>query len=698
MIVTPAKVIKIGSRFKPRPPQPSQADLWYTEFPTDVYWSVYARQSSPAQLIKHVQSTEMQTEELQEWLVKKRVLAERIRLYDADLGMSGQLRIDQRPDRLRLVNDIEQGKVQAVLVYQISRLFRDLTAIQYDTFAEVCKQHNCILATADGMIFNFNNRIHLKMYRFLAEVAAEYIPTQIKFLHEARLRKARKGVYAGLGVVPTGYIVDYNEDSKTYLKYINYEDWSTRVFGFFERYFALSGDFIQLCRELDAMPVVFPDVPEDFDKRNLPHKNRKKVPGGYHISDNGLLSILTNPAYIGWWIVAGDVISTNNHERIIPPEHEYLFWYAFERLSPYTIDGEVNVARGEGSRTFFQRHTDPNAGLLKKRLTSPHGSVYTNTSSKSGTHYVIYLPGQHVKRIHFCEIDADVIDDAFTTRFLTRLEETHDFDHYQQYVNEVLQKREEATSAIQSQLKTLADRQQAIISEIIDIRAKIIEKAQTKEEKKLLEVQTAQFINGLRDEYNRLEALKRELLDKLPKPEEDAEFQRIRQFADFQTEVRKLIPVWHKKPFSVRYEFINLFVREATLTIVSTHWVQLDIVWTHPAWGGDSLFIYRQRGSNEVWTEEEGVVLRTRYSLAPKEEILPLLPHKSWSSIRMEARKLGIPREQPNTYPFPKNLTWSDWQFMQTQGIGLHDRSVKCLPLCQRNWPGWRRQPWGRQP
>jgi DNA invertase Pin-like site-specific DNA recombinase len=697
MVTTARKIIPIANRFQPRPQQP-QTDLWYTEFPLEVYWAIYARQSTPAQLKKHVQSTEMQTEDLEGWLVKKGVVDQHIALYDADLGMSGQLRIDQRPDLLRLVNDIERGMIKAVLVYQISRLFRDLTAIQYNTFAEVCRQHNCILATANGMIFNFNNPMHMKMYRYLAEMAAEYIPQQIKLLHEARSRKARKGVYAGLGPVPSGYIVDYREESRTYLKYIRYEDWSQVIFWLFERYFALMGDKVQFCRELDTMPVLFPDFKEGIDPRNLPRDKRRKVPGGYHLSEKGLLSILTNPVYIGWWIVEGDVISKNNHERIIPEEHEYLFWYAFERLSPYTLTGEKNEGRVRGSYRLHQKRTDPTSGILKKRITSVHGEVFTNTSVRNGTRYVIFSPAQQVRRLPLCEIDADGIDEAFSTRFLQRMEETHDFDQYQRWITEVLQKRDEETSVIHRQLKTLTDRQSAIKAEIIDIRAKIIEKAQSEEEKKRLEQQAAPFITDLRGEYADLHSLKQELIGKLPKPEETEEFQTIRRFADFQTEVRKLIPVWHKKPFPVRFEFVNLFVKEARLTTVSTHWVQLDIVWTHPKWGGDSAYIFRQRGSNGAWSEEEQDILRTHYQTTPKEAILPLLPQKSWSSIRMEARSLGIPRLEPNIYPFPKNLTWSDWQFMQANGIGLLDRNTKFTPLSRRSWQGWRRLPSARQP
>ena len=170
--------------------------MWYSTIPLDVMWGIYARQSSQAQLINNTESTEMQTDDLESWLVTKGVQEGTWQLFDADLGVSGTLRIDQRTGLQELVELIKADLIKAVLVYQISRLFRDDTGIQYNVFADICKQHNCVLVTSDGMVFNFNNRTHMQMFRFLAQYAAEYIPQQIGLLHAARLRKARKGLYA----------------------------------------------------------------------------------------------------------------------------------------------------------------------------------------------------------------------------------------------------------------------------------------------------------------------------------------------------------------------------------------------------------------------------------------------------------------------------------------------------------------------
>src|SRR5437588_5822284 len=318
--------------FKPRTKE-EPIDIWNVKLPLTAMWGIYARQSTPAQLVKNTQSTEMQTDDLIKWLYDKNLNPKKIHLFDADLGVSGTLRIDQRTGLQELVELIKADIIKAVLVYQISRLFRDDTGVQYNVFANICKEHNCLLVTSDGMVFNFNNRMHLKMFRFLAEWAAEYIPQQIGLLHAARLRKTRKGLYAGLGAVPSGYIVDYQKTSPTYRRFIIYEPHAKVVLWIFMRFYELEGNFLALCRELEAMSFVFPLFDSSVDSRSVVRCRRKKVPGGYHITRHGLETMLTNPVYIGWWIVQGDIVSRSNHEPIIDKEHEYLFWYAVNSLS-----------------------------------------------------------------------------------------------------------------------------------------------------------------------------------------------------------------------------------------------------------------------------------------------------------------------------------------------------------------------------
>ncbi len=669
--------------FQPRQPHNSQEDMWNTQLPITSTWGIYARQSTQAQLINNIQSTEMQTDDLIKWLIDKGANREHIALFDADLGQSGTLRIDQRTGLQELVERIQEDKVKAVLVYQVSRLFRDQTGVQYNVFADICKSHHCLLVTSDGMVFNFNNPMHLKMFRYLAEMAAEYIPQHIGMLHAMRLKKARKGLYAGLGTVSSGYIVDYRKDSPTYGKFIPYWPHAQVVHSFHERYYALEGNFSQLNKEMEAMPFVFPPFEPWVDQRNLARWKRRELSGGgYNLSRYGLVGLLTNPVYIGWWIVQGDVISKTNHERIISEEDEDLFWYAFNSLSEYTIKGEVNTYREEvqGPKRFYQDHTTDHNALLKGKISSPLGLAYVHVF-KGKSHYAIIPKTPEKRKVIASEVDTVIIDTPFTKRFFELLQETHDFDEFQRWVTDQAQKQQSVLGNLTRQLEEIDTQQDAILTEIVDIRKQIKENAQTEEQRQQLEKEQQPFIDRLRTRFNNLEKPKAQLAEKVEELKQDKTLATLRKYADFQSEVKKLIPVWNKKPIEVRCEFVNLFVKQAVLTFASPHWIQLAIEWSHPAWGCDAFYIYRKRGLAPFWTEAEHETLKALYPMGTRNEILASLTTKSWSSIRAEALQIGVKRmvdvyQQPPT--IPQFITWLDWQFMQEHGIALTDRSTKC--------------------
>ncbi len=70
-------------------------------------------------------------------------------------------------------------------------------------------------------------------------------------------------------------------------------------------------------------------------------------------------------------------------------------------------------------------------------------------------------------------------------------------------------------------------------------------------------------------------------------------------------------------------------------------------------------------------------VIRHHYPTALKDDILQMLPDRNWACIRMEAIQLNVKREIARAGSLPKKLTWSDWEFMQQQGIGKLDRTPK---------------------
>jgi hypothetical protein len=678
--------------FNPEPQPTPQDEMWYSPIPLDVMWGIYARQSTLGQLLNHTESTEMQTDDLKAWLVQKGVKDGQWKLFDADLGVSGTLPIEQRTGLQELVEYIKSGLIKAVLVYQISRLFRDDTGVEYNTFAKICKEHDCVLVTADGMVFNFNNRMHLKMFRFLAEYAAEFIPQQIGLLQAARIRKAKRGFYVGLGNIARGYIVDYDKDSPTYKRLIPYEPYIQPVLNLFERFYALEANLAQLCREVEEMPYVFPDYELWVDRRNIRDKRFKKVPGGYHVTRRGLLSILTNPVYIGWLILNGDIISMNNHEAIIPPEKRYLFWYAFDALSEFTTKGEKNDKRTiSPRRTFYQKkRTHYEFGLLKGKIETPRGTpIYVHVSE--GVHsYCTPKQGIVMASRQESEIETALIDTEFTKRLFLHLRQTHDFDMFRQWVTEVIQKQTTQLEIIQKQLEEVEIQQETILDERLAIRAHINQQikdalasdktANSEELRERFEQEAAQDIERLRKRTARLDEREKELRAKLPNEEDDQQVKTARTFADFQTELARLAEEWDEKPIKEKREFVSLLVEKTILSVMSTHWVEFIIHWKHPAWPNETLYIRRKFGKFHTWTEEENEFLRKFYRNGDKAMLLSSMPHRTWSGIRNQCNNLGVKRVYRREYVgIDENTSWSDYQFFQALQVNPSSRETICL-------------------
>lgn len=676
---------------KPKGKDSEPVDIWNVQLPLNAIWGIYARQSSPAQLIKNTQSTEMQTSDLVQWIEERHLSARKVYLFDADLGVSGTLRIDQRTGLQELVARIEADEIKVVLVYQISRLFRDETGVQYNVFATKCKEHNCLLVTADGMVFNFNNPMHLKMFRYLAELAAEYIPTQIKLLHQARMRKARLGYWAGNGNIPSGYIVDYDEESATFGKLVVYEGHRLPIFRLFERYYELGGNFNALCHEVDEMPFAFPDFEPFVDKRNVNHwKKRIHVPGGYRLKRYGLNYILINPVYLGWWIVTGDVLSRNNHEPIIDKEHEYLFWYAFDRLSDYTIEGEANKKRVTRAARYYQKSTDVatiTSGLLKDRIEATGAKVYMQHGGEKYNYILSYskIRGGSTT-VGDCQIDAATVDSAFSDCFFTHLEEVHELDEYHQFITAEQVRKETESSTLMTQLLEAESQQEAILDEVTAIRRAIKQQIYRDQEESItldtetrhheLEIENKPMLDRLHNRFNKLETLKGQLQEKLDRqPHESDETLKARQFASFAVELQKLRQVWEMKPFTIRKEFVNLFVEQAIIQIVAPHWIALKVIWSYPTWGSDIIYLWRNHGSQENWTEEEQAIVRQHHRTRDMETILQALPSKTWKAIKRESLNMGLSTRPRTALPYPTDLCWLDLQFMQEYGIDRDTRT-----------------------
>lgn len=289
-----------------------------------------------------------------------------------------------------------------------------------------------------------------------------------------------------------------------------------------------------------------------------------------------------------------------------------------------------------------------------------------------------------------CQVDAATVDNAFSNCFFTHLEEVRELDDYQRFLAQEQERKETETSTLMTQLLEADKQQEALLDEITAIRKTIKQQIYKEQEDNItldtekrqqeLEAEHKPMLDRLRKRFNSLEALKEQLQEKLDAlPPETDEVQKARQFASFTEELQKLRLVWTKKPFSIRKEFVNLFVEKVTISIVAPHWIALEATWSYPAWGNDIIYLWRNHGAQENWTEEESALVWQYHQTRDMEVILRALPTKTWKAIKRHGLNMGLPGRPRTVLPYPQDLCWQDLQFMEAHGIEK-DTRTKCIP------------------
>lgn len=651
---------KNNHRFQPRQKKQISSEWTSTELPLHAYVGVYARQSTQMQVKNNTTSTEMQTSELVDFARRLGWDEEKIIVFAQDLGRSGRLRIDEREGLRTLVSHIEEGTVKAVIVFLEDRLFRDETQIQVNTFISICKQYDVLVITPT-MTYNFHNRFHVKEFRWKCEAAADYITDYVMArLVGAKQRVSERGDYDGRAIA-VGYILDRREKivvngvevkNSGYKKYIVYEPHAEVVRWLYHRYMMLGGNLTQLSRELQAMPVLFSAFTPDVDPRSVSRLELKRVDGGYHVTRKGLVSILTNVSYLGWWIYQGKVKIKDNHPAIID---EGLFWYAFNRLSTYTLEGERNERVKRATR--YQREGTGSSNALLKNIIGSEllGAVYTIPApSHKYWFYAIYEKDLSLVVDYHSAISVPDLDEVFTARLLERLEQTSNFSHYREYAEQERRNVERECISIQNQIEEIDLQCAGLMMSL---------------KKPALNIKLRE---NFEQEYERLQSQREELVRKFEAPQRSS---RATELLGYYELVDKLAPHWDALSFGDRTMLIEALTERVLIDAMAPHWIRIIIEWRDPEWGRDTGYIWRQYGSSPGWTEEENEIVKQFYSSDDRATLMSRLPVRSWSAILFQGNvfKLHRSTHSVNNTMIPKNLSFADWEFMEENFIMLSD-------------------------
>jgi DNA invertase Pin-like site-specific DNA recombinase len=332
--------------------------------------AIYTRKSSEEGLEQEFNSLHAQREACEAYIASQRsegwvVLRDQ---YD-DGGVSGGTL--ERPGLKALMQDIEDGLIDVVVVYKIDRLSRSLADFAklvevFDrtgvTFVSVTQQFNT--TTSMGRL---TLNILLSFAQFEREVTAERI--RDKF---AASRK--KGIWMG-GVPPYGYRVENR-------KLIVDEEKAEHIRWIFSRFVEI-GSATELARQIDQRGLL--------------------TPNGNRIDKKYLYRLLNNRAYIGEAVHKGESYP-GEHEAIL----DRVVW---DKV--HTILQESPHKRAANTRA-------ETPALLKGLIYGPDGAAFTPTHTrKRGKLYRYYVSQTILKhgagscpigRVTAGEIETAVID------------------------------------------------------------------------------------------------------------------------------------------------------------------------------------------------------------------------------------------------------------------------------------------------
>ncbi len=676
---------------------------------------IYARRSNPEAKDKNkdkTQSREMQTDDLIKWCMKQGWKQDLLHEYFADLGLSGTLRPDQRPDMLRLFDDIDAGRFDngTIICFQENRLFRDETQIYYNQFIDKCLQHNIhVVAISPRLIiYDLRDDVLKEMLRSKLKEAAEFIQRQVKgWLLPARERAAwMYGEWAGLGSLPPGFIVDYDENSETYKKPIPYWPHIEKNKEMFELFMELGGDISLFYKRVRKSPIVYPEFESWVDKRVTSRFNLSKYPGGgYYIrAKHSLVNILTHPLHYGYRPVSNVIRRDDQGFKIRefePVIEEELLDFAYYRLARTDFDGNP-IEATSGARRYFQRDSNELYGLLKFRIHSNQGEARTRSHAGRAGVYLIetmrqddYICDPDILLAIPCgEIDTIIVNRMMEhVRSISKKHES--VETYQQQLKVIRDTRQSKIKQLESSINDINRKQAGLTLSLGSVELEIEEAKQIEDAGKLVSLQRRKDL--VTEQIDALETERQKLI----KAKIEVEKQEANDYGSLDEEVEGLETLWPEYDFKKRRNLINFIVKKVVVDSMSTHWLRIQVLWLNEEWGAEEMFYLRKSGKRKEWNDEEKEILSANYASASYEQLLALFPDKSWKGIYDKGRYgLGIMRpaatgrpkvgEENVSFFVPRwaiNFSYTDLEFMREQGIDHNARCTNWIPSSQLPLP-----------
>jgi len=84
------------------------------------------------------------------------------------------------------------------------------------------------------------------------------------------------------------------------------------------------------------------------------------------------------------------------------------------------------------------------------------------------------------------------------------------------------------------------------------------------------------------------------------------------------------------------------FEDKVVLTLLSPRFYRVTTHWSDPDWGVEEFLFIRSYSPGPFWTNEENEIMCKYYPMMPREELLKLMPNRTWYTLLLRAIQLNI--------------------------------------------------------
>ena len=530
-----------------------------------------------------------------------------------DLGISGTKGQEEREGLAYLIELIEQDKVESIYLIEISRISRDQTLITGLQFGELCREHGVIIVTPT-MRLNLRDEMHMRMYRYEIDRAAEELKS-IRFrMQGAKEMKARHGYHVG-NSIPPGFVIDTDEKlpngglNPNYQKYKIYEPHAEIARTLFRK-MARPGAYLRgVALECQREGIIFPRLPDELLAVKSNAASFARTPpnpdGSYPITVGRLESIVSNPAYIGWFIWSGQVISRNNHPAIID---EDTFWAVQKKRQWKGVHRTVFYDPLPLAGLVYCNHHDPARRLIASNKSNRKRAQYLcrdeDQQGRQCTSFTAYILEDPIADLIIAQCSFPEYTDRVLKRLSADYEEAKDKvaaykREYQRIVNEIDTLKENLS-------RTRTPEQVDMMLELIDAKMKEREELASMENQPMGQVMSA------------------------------AEVKTVAEF------LTNLETRWDNMTDGVKNTFLSLLLEKLDIRFDAAT-ITAKITWRTRI--RQTIKIERPLiNDRKVWTDVENAVLRAHYLTMERPELCALLPNRTWGSIRRQSVNLGMKR------------------------------------------------------